>query len=425
LKKILNRKTVGGFFLAALLLLVFFSKTIHDYNLPDVTAVEPEKGTLSKLEISSGIADWAQVENIYAAVGGTVEEVLVKEGEQVKAGQELFRMEFDRDEAERKLAEIENNCKKLQIDIQEINLKLDQLKQAGSAGGEHTDYELSMIEMDIKKTEAELQEAELLYEYGEITQRELETAQDALQALYLKRDNKLAEDKTQQDDLQFQLQAKKVDLANLELQEEPYRKLLEEYDEYAVITAPADGFLLTLNAEKGLSINENALTASIGVGNEFAVECSISLDNNFVIPGDACRLDNSSHRFDGTVTYVTPRENGKTVQVSIVSDDVSAGETFDITFKKESTTTYTLIPNGALNQDNDGYFLNQIKRREGIMGDEYYIERLDVFIGDSDSENTAIVQGITFFEPVMLVSDKPVTAGDVVSLENAGDFFED
>jgi len=83
-----------------------------------------------------------------------------------------------------------------------------------------------------------------------------------------------------------------------------------------------------------------------------------------------------------------------------------------------------LVPNGALNQDNDGYFVNQIKRRDGILGEEYYLERLDVYIGDSDSKNTAILQGITFFEPIALISDQPIAPGDVISVSNVGDFFE-
>lgn len=432
MRKVINKKTIGGFFLAALVLLIFFSKTIYDYNLPDVTAVEPERGPLSKLEMSAGVADWAEVENLYAPVSGTVEEVFISEGEYVKAGQELYRMEFDRDETVRKLSELENNKQKLQIDIQNTKLRLEDIERSIGALSGGGGYELEVIDMDIKKAEDAVYEAVLLYDLGEISLSELEEAKSALDALYLKR----AETQRKNQDtlsgceadkaaLLLDLQAKNLDLENLALQAEPYQKMLEEYDKYAVITAPADGYLLALDAEKGLSINENTLTASIGVGSEFIVECAVSLDNNFVIPGDACKLDNSVHRLDGVVKSVTPAENGKTVEVLVSAEDVTAGETFDILFEKESATSYTLVPNGALNQDNDGYFLNQVKRREGILGDEYYIERLDVYIGDSDSEHTAIVEGITFFEPVVLVSDKPVEAGDVISLENAGDFFED
>ena len=59
------------------------------------------------------------------------------------------------------------------------------------------------------------------------------------------------------------------------------------------------------------------------------------------------------------------------------------------------------------------------------MGKEYYLERIDVYIGDSDSNHTAIASGVTFFEPVVLSSNKTAVTKDVVLLKNAGDFFEE
>jgi len=107
-----------------------------------------------------------------------------------------------------------------------------------------------------------------------------------------------------------------------------------------------------------------------------------------------------------------------------MSEEVSEGETFDITFEKISSSSFTLVANSAINQDNDGYFLYQIKRRRSIMGEEYYLERLNIFIGDSDRQNTAVLRGITFFEPVVLVSNKALDTGVTVSLKNPEDFFE-
>lgn len=435
MSKIINKKTVGGFFLAALILLIFFSKTVYTFNLPTVTAVKPQKGTLDKLEVSTGIADWADVKNVYAPVAGTAGKVFVKEGDRVMAGQALFQMDFDRDEAERKLKEIENNKKKLQTDIQNINLQMDKINRSikGLSDGEDaSNYDLKAIDLEIRKAEDALDKAKFQYENGQISLSDLKAAENALQALNLKREKAertLSETganyKSEKDALELQLQAKNADLATLALQEKSCRKTLEDYDTYAVITAPVDGTLSTLKVDQGAKVDENAPVLSIGTGSRFTAECTVSLENDFVVPGDACELDNASHVLKGVVSAVTPGEKGKTVKIDVDSGEVTAGETFDVTFEKKSATSYTLVPNEALGQDDDGYFLNVIKRREGILGKEYYIERLDVYIGDSDAQNTAIVKGITFFEPIVLVSDKPVTEGDAVNLENVGDFFED
>lgn len=451
-----NRKTVGIFFLAAMLLLIFFSKTIYTYNLPVVTAVKPENGRLSKLEMSTGIVDFADVENLYAAVSGTVGEVLVKEGDLVTEGQELLRLAFDRDDAERRLREIQNSRSKLYTDIQSINLKLEKLnRNVGDLNNETYEreeastYELDLVSVDIRKAKAELKDVRERYDDGDATDLELEKARYNLQSLYIKydelekklkeqeeKDKESIEDKEKSREsklkdyeadiaaLKLDLKLKDIDINNLSLQEEPYKKALSDFDAYAVIAAPIGGTIVSLDIGKGEAVKEDQLIAAIGTSGEFNVDCSVSLDNNFVIPGDTCELSNASHVLSGVVTKVKPASQGKTVSISFASDEVTTGETFDITFTKESATTYTLVPNGALKQDNDGYFLNQIKRRDGILGKEFYLERIDVYIGDSDSRNTAITQGITFFEPVMLLSDKPADSGDTISLENAGDFFE-
>ena len=439
-----------------MILLIFFSKTIYTYNLPVVTAVRPENGKLSKLEMSAGIVGFADVENLYAAVGGTVEEVLAKEGDYVSEGQELLRLGFDRDEAERKLREIQNSRSKLYTDIQNINLKLDKidrymadLADEAYEEDEVSSYELDLISIDIKKARAELQDARERNDQGETGDLEVDRARYNLQSLYIKqeelirkmaeqkekskesledqekdRESKLQDYETDKAALQLDLQSKDIDIAGLSLQEEPYKKALADFSTYAVITAPAEGTIIALSIGKGEAIKESQLITTIGAGGVFTLDCSISLDNNFVIPGDSCELSNSSHVLRGVVTKVKPDAQGKTVSISFSSDEVTSGETFDITFQKESSTTYTLVPNGALKQDNDGYFLNQIKRRDGILGKEFYLERVDVYIGDSDSKNTSIVQGITFFEPIVLLSDKPAQTGNTVALENVGDFFE-
>lgn len=450
------KKIIGAVMLGILLLLIFFSKTIYGYNLPLVTATKPENGRLSKLEVSTGVAAWAEVETLYAAVGGKVDEVLVGEGDEVTAGQELYRLSFDRDETERKLREIQNSRSKLQNDIQSINLKLEKqnrymrdLAAEDYEAEEVSTYDVTAVNIDIRKARDELKDLRERYEYGEVTELEVDRARYTLQGLYAKLEElerKLAEQQAKAKEtvaeqeksrvsklqdyesdiaaLQLDLNAKNIELNNLAIQEEPYRKALEEFDAYAVLVAPIDGTVVSLGAGKGESIRAEQLVAEIGAAGTFEVQCAVSLDNNFVITGDVVELSNSSRVVSGTVTKVAPTAQSKTVTVTVESSEITSGETFDVTFKKDSDTTYTLVPNGALNQDNDGYFLNQIKRRSGIMGQEYYLERLDVYIGDSDSKNTAITQGITFFEPILLVSDKPVTAGDVVSLSNEGDFFE-
>jgi hypothetical protein len=65
-------KKTAVIIIAALGLLIFFSKTVYFYNLPEVSATRPFRGVLNKLEIAGGIASWAEQETVYAERGGVI-----------------------------------------------------------------------------------------------------------------------------------------------------------------------------------------------------------------------------------------------------------------------------------------------------------------------------------------------------------------
>jgi len=425
----LNKKTAGALIFIFLILLLFFSKTIYTYNMPEVTGTKPKRGSLSKLEISSGIASWAETEAIYAASGGTVGRVFVREGDAVEKDQVLFEMDFDIAAAERRYAETGNNIGKLETEISGLRSRLGNIRTALAATESDTGKEepnaappaftgqAGMIALEISKAALALNNARLAFEFGSISKNDLVNAENNLKALLFKYS-------AEADDLELSLNSKLMDMENLKLSREAVRDLLRDYRNNAVIKAPASGTILSLAVERGKYFPEKAMLVSIGVGSEFFVECGISLNNNFVNPGDTCELSNASHVLNGTVRRIKPSMQGKTVTISVSSDAVSDGETFDVTFEKNSAASFVLVPNSAVNQDSDGYFLYQIKRRKGIMGDEYYLARLNIFIGDSDRQNTAVLRGLTFFDPIVLVSGKALSDGVTVSLKNPEDFFE-
>jgi biotin carboxyl carrier protein len=407
-----TKKRVSIVLPAAFLFLGFLSKTLYTFNLPEITGARPFRGTLDKLEISYGIAEWERVDSIYAASSGTAGRVLVKEGDAVSAGEVVFYMDFDIASARRKLKELDNNIQKINNDILYMRSKLETL-DAALSGNEAR----NLAAIEIAKAQASLKSAEIFYEYGGISASDLKTARDNMEALYLKYENDRA-------DLLYNLRSKNLDGENLRLQREALVETLRDYNDYGSIVSPSDGVIISLPVKRGQAVSENALLFSIGSGDEFVVECAVPLENDFILAGDKCYLENSTHTIEGFVSRVKTEAQGKVISIAVSSKEITAGETFDVRFEKKSSTAYTLVPNSALNQDTEGYFLFRIKRRKGILGDEYYVERLDVYIGDSDYKNTVVSHGITFFEPVVLASSKIIQAGDTVLLVNAGDFYD-
>lgn len=359
-KRNVNIKTMGALLLALLLILTFVSKTVYNYNLPVVTATTPLNGKLNKAETVKGIAEWADKVEVYASTGGYVEDVFVQKGDSVTKGQALARLSLSEDE---------------------LSEKRD------------ATYELQQLEMEIRNAEEDCSKTKKLYEEGAVARSEYEEEDRALQALYAKKQKML-----------------------LDNQGTSNSNLLTVY-------AAEDSVVSELSVHKGQKVNSGDLVATCGLSKDFEINCRIALDNNFVVEGDACKLDNSSHSLDGIVTEVKAEEEKKMVSVLIQSDAVKVGETFDVKFEKESSESKILVPNGALNRDGDGYFLYQVKQREGILGKEFYVEKVKVNIGDNDIENTIIAKGVTFFEPIVLLCDKELAEGDTVILENEGDFF--
>ena len=422
----INRKTAGAVIFILLVLLLFFSRTIYTYNMPQVTGIRPSRGTLNKLEISSGTARRAETENLYAAASGAAGRVYVREGDIVEKNQILFEMDFNITAAERRLSEIDNNISKQEADIRSLLLRLAGIREALAAAYEtvieYTTPDAGLIVMEIKKSLIALADARVSLEFGIISGNDFTNIENNLKAVLYKYEAEISS-------IEYSIALKQIDLATLRLTREAASDSLRNYRDNAVIRSPVSGVITDLFVERGKYFNENAHLVSIGVGSEFLVECNIPLDNNFVNPGDTCQLINSNGALNGNVRRVRPSANGKTVTISITSDDVCDGETFDITFEKTGSYTtanasFTLVPNRAVNQDNDGYFVYQIKRRNGFMGQEYYLERLNIFIGDSDHQNTIVVRGITFFDPIVLVGDKSLEAGMTVAVKNVEDFFE-
>ena len=521
-RKFTGLKVIGGIFFVLLVGLIFLSKTIYTYNYATVTAVSPLNGRLSKSETVKGNADWTDITEIYAETTGKVDVVLVKEGDHVVYGQELIRMSFETEDIEQKLKEIEVSRERYALDIENIYLKIEKtnrniedLKKEVYSADSVSDYDLKVVDADIKANDVEIAQAEAeiarlekeydnlktLYEIGAVSLSELETAERGIQSAYEKKatlevktgtlnDRKantsrnIQESRTKnsesvakqeetrrkqltdyQADLvscDQELKSKELDIKNLNLQEDTQLRTLEKYENNKVIYAITDSIIVNVNVTAGQRINDGQLIATCGLAGQYEVLCRLSLDNNFVMVGDTCTLQNTDIYLSGLVTKIDPTDQFKeaTVLIGGAADvaaaeaaaaqeqgstppmppgrgsfrrfgqqnygdvnDVSAGETFDVTFEKESTGSYTLVPNGTLNMDSNGYFLYRVSQREGILGKEFYVEKLPVNIGDSDSENTVITEGIRFFEPIVSLSDKGFSEGDAVKLSNEGDFF--
>jgi multidrug efflux pump subunit AcrA (membrane-fusion protein) len=384
----MNIKTIGALLIALLLVFTFLSKTIYQYSLPTVSADSPVKGSLHKIENVKGIAGWSAKGELYAEAAGSIEELLVEEGQSVVKGQPLIRLSFSDTEV---------------------------------TSAREKEYEIQQVDSELAAAEEACGKLKTLYEAGAISKSEYEKEDRNRKDLDLKREKLLR------------------DLADV------------ENEAALTVSAPEDCVVTDLLVQKGQRVNQGEKVGSYGTSLAFGIECSISLENDFIQKGDSCKVGNSSLEFIGTVLSVSAETDKKKVRIQIPDenrqktnlddaadleeelnteaslgrDAINDGDAFDVVFEKESPEARILVPNGALNRDGSGYFLYQIKQRKGLLGKEFYVAKLRVYIGDNDADYTVVTEGITFFEPVVVQCDKELKEGNTVVLENEGDFFKD
>jgi len=413
MNKYINIKTVGIGLLAFLALCLFLSKTIYSFNMPQVTATIPFSGKLNKTEITSGVADWSEKEQVRPETGGKVVEILVKEGDQVTRGQELIRLSFNHNDTRKKIDELRVARAKLELDLENINVKIAKITE-----------DLAVLEeeqsREVEKAQTAYDRTETLYEHEAATASELETAAYNLESTVAKYEKQITDLKANLVTYEQDIKAKELDIENNEIQTRPYQKTLSASNR---ITAPVAGTVGSISVQKGDMVNDNQSVLTIGVGNLFSVQCTIPIENSFVALSDKCRLSNSMHSFNGVVEKIQTNDRNKTVTIAVTGEKISVGETFSVTFSKEGERTERIVANGAVMQDSNGYYLQKIKRRKGVLGNEYYTEKLRIYIGDSDNTNTVILNDIGFFEPVVLSSNKSFADGDSINLKNGSDFF--
>ena len=85
-----------GFF-AIMALLTFFSGTIRNLTLPEVTTQPVTPGTISPVVACGGITEAGPPTELLATRAGTVTKVLVKAGDRVKTGDVLIRVDYPDD----------------------------------------------------------------------------------------------------------------------------------------------------------------------------------------------------------------------------------------------------------------------------------------------------------------------------------------
>lgn len=367
---------LGLLFLLMMTILTFFSKTINNITLPRVEVTRPAAGALVKEIFGEGTLEAKFCWEEYAKSPLRVKEVLVGLGDQVSKGQPILILDID----DLKSAYLDERAR-----LRELELSLAE------------------AEMECVQKERDYRNVELLYELGAAAKVALQDAEKALADAERKRD---------------------TILLNVEVQTRKLQDLAAQVGNDGVYVSPGSGVVVGLSFDKGDMTNSSQPLFRIADPTQgFRPIVPVANDlADYVRPGDTVNFNIPAlgdRRGTGEVERIVdnkeqPREK-KDIWVDMSLDGLAGGERGLIYLSKKTKQYRTLVPNSAVYEDTNGFYVFTVQERKGPLGTEHYVQKMYVNVEDSDNTKSALTDFV--MGEVVVQSSKPISEGDRVLKE--------
>ena len=216
-------KTAAIIFLAVLLVLTFFSKTIMNASLPEVAAQQAASGAINAHIRGSGTVEASEVYNVTIKQTRKVASVLVKTGQEINVGDTMFVLE----------AEDSDELKQAETDLETLQQNYDKsLIEAGNTAAQEN--------YDVQKAREAYNEALAVYnQYTNVNAAQLTAA---ITAAENELTNLTAQSKAISEELkQLQTDKETID-ADVTAQEAKVKEMEAAEDKYAELKTATDNY---------------------------------------------------------------------------------------------------------------------------------------------------------------------------------------
>ena len=428
-------KSIAIVFLSIMLVLTFFSNTIMNYSLVEVSTQAVYGGSITTKVRGSGTVQALEGVSIEADMGRKIETILVKTGREVEAGEVLFTLGAgestvlkdakDKYEAakntyelaildagltvtERKvieagdfgsLTEKQNELVNAQKAVEEVQTKIDAMEEAVAA-----------LKSELETASAE-RVAEITYDLGEYGWKldELRAQRDKAQ------ENAVSADKFR----------KQVELHNLYKE---YCEAKEAVDELAgegsvtEIKAPMAGTITQINYYAGQTIKESNVVMQMKPENEaYTMQFTVSqAQSRRIKVGDPAEILYNWSRDEITAKVASvqrdPMNRESYVVICEFYGDVSVGDNYTVSIGQQSSNYDYVVPTSCIREDSNGKFILTIESKSTPLGNRYYARRTNVEVITSDDSQSAITGAIDGYVYVITTTTKPVAENQQVRL---------
>jgi RND family efflux transporter MFP subunit len=356
-------------FVLVMAALTLFSNTLLTLSLPQVTVERPAPGTLRHEIRGSGVVEAAEIVDLNISANWTVEEIKVKAGDRVEAGQELIV--FNTDAARSALQDEEARYEQKKIGLGKLK---ESYKEADRKGDVQA---LAAMARDIESAKLDL----------DIQERKVS--------------------------------ALKRQLASDAVLKSPVSGIVREVNAVKGLPVPAGKSAVRVtDLSKGLRLKalvaiDKAQYASVGD----EAEIIFASLNNARIKATIEEINDAAASANAAGQSAS---QAKEIVFSLSDDRLKGGEIGEFTIIKRTAPARMLLPNEAIREDDRGAYVLVLKEKKGPLGNEFYLQKAAVTTGDADDEKTSVESGVTPLDKVVVSSNEPVSDGDRVTVAGGG-----
>lgn len=428
------KKLLIGFaiFMIFMLACTLISKSIYAYRLPMVSTIVPESKYIEHIVEVDGIIVAGGEKPVTCLPGLRVNSVQVHVGDRVEEGDVLFRID---------LADLEQLMAEKQGEIAKVSLSINTILENQELARQKKELELARAREDYDTT-SRLQDTEVgraaeSYVQAEKDMQENgddEEAADALQrAAYDEADAKAERDEAVkqagrrvEDALLPDTAASDLEAAQLELSglQDSLAELQRIMDSQGIVTASSGGIVTEISLGAGDRIPDTAMLLISDEALPCQLKVTITKDQKkYIGLGDqvTVKLEGQSKELEATIDYLAESKSvpeGFEVLINLPENTGVPGVSGTISRSEPGEKYKLCIPPTALYKRDDRYYVYVLKEREGILGEEYYVEEVSVKVLDQNENWAAIEEGALDQESRIITSStKEISKGDVVRWE--------
>lgn len=441
-----RKKIITGFiiFLAAMWICTLISKSVYTTKLPVVSTASPESKYIEHRVEAEGIVIEGGKQAVNVLSGLRVESLMVHEGDRVEEGDALLQADLDdlKEIIEEKQAKI--NSLQTEIDALLTKKELAQQKKELEEARAREDYDTTsrLEDTDVERAYDKYVRAEQELEdfkhdpdrwsmSEEARQEQEQALRDALQsAAYEEADAKRArdqavkeaersvEDSVFPENIDAVLSVSQMELSGLKEELAPYLEILNNE---GMITSKIDGMVTNVYLEVGGRVPDSA--AILLTDDSLPCQFKVILDKEqkkYVGYGEqvSVKLDGSSNTIDTAVDYFSESQSmpgSFETLIELPEKTGVPGLSGKLICSKQGEKYEYCISLFALHKEETRNYVYVLKTREGILGEEYYVEEVNVKVLDQNDDWAAIESGAIDKDSQIITSaDKEFSRGDVV-----------